>query len=124
GLLCHFANAFPGSEIVLLDDGTDTVLTSAARQKKPRQGPTSVSERHAALRAWLRNRFVGLNTRKVKSVTFFTTYDFQPSEDDSIVTNTYARLRSLARQAEVGDYVYFLGQPLAEDFWMLQEDYR
>lgn len=122
-LLCHFAQSFPDASVILLDDGTDTLTNIEARRVRGQGASISLPARFSRLRLWLRNKAIGATSREPQSVTFFTTYDFDPTGSDSKVVNDYRWLRSLANASEVGNDVYFLGQPLAEDGWMTKENY-
>lgn len=117
----HFANSFPSASVVLLDDGTATLEINRHRRDGPAtRWPVTWVEQ---LRAWWRATLVGLKSREVDSVTFFTTYDLRVRKGDSLVLNEYTHMRARLAEADICAEVYFLGQPLTEDFWMSAKDY-
>lgn len=122
-LLSHFAQSFANANVVLLDDGTDTLTNIEVRLIRGRNATMSLPSLFSKLRLWLRSKAIGLNPHELESIEFFTTYDFEPTGSDSKVLNDYRWLRSLASTSEIGNDVYFLGQPLAEDDWMTKENY-
>jgi hypothetical protein len=71
----------------------------------------------------MREAFVDWDLTRIRSLTFFTSYDLTLTAEDSAVRNRYAfwrrRLRSVARE----DVVYFLGQPLVEDGYLTLNAY-
>lgn len=123
GYMQHFANRVRAKRIVLLDDGTDTLRVCASRnvvERGPASGRVTFLRR---TKDYMRKAFVDWDLTRIRSLTFFTSYDLTLPAEDSAVGNRYAfwrqRLKSVARE----DVVYFLGQPLVEDGYLTLNAY-
>jgi hypothetical protein len=115
----HVAATLDHRTLYLLDDGTDTI--KIAEQRAGRGTPDLSWDR--AWRVALRDRALGLRTHEAERLVFFTTYDLPNGHRDSVIRNTYARLRERAARPALDDEVLFLGQPLVEDRLMRAEWY-
>ena len=90
----HFANQLPYNRVVVLDDGTDTVIVNDQRKTEFIPHVTNVevtsctTERKVRFKAWL-EKYVDWDTTPVPALTFFTCYDFDVRHDDRVVRNDY-----------------------------------
>ena len=106
----HFASSLEHRHLVLLDDGMATVVYAKARMNA-----SSARSRAPALRRRLRDFALGFRHHEPEAVTFFTSYELAAGPDDTIIRNTYGRLRSATKPDGVVPETLFLGQPLVED---------
>jgi hypothetical protein len=129
----HVANLYPNSEVVLLDDGTDTVTVASERLAYHHLSvnhPTSLSD-GAGLNRTVRRGMLGRLTHKMgdwndtprKAVTFFTAYDIQVKAPDTCVKHHYESVVSLRKIQSSTDELWILGQCLPEDGYISREDY-
>lgn len=122
-MFLHFANLLPEATVVLLDDGTSTLMTNSSRVGGSDRDDSDRAGTALAVRAALRSGVLGLKVSEPPQVTFFTSYELEVRPGDSVIRNPYSRLRALAAESELVEVVYFLGQPLSEDRWMLESEY-
>jgi len=98
----HFSNIIEHDTLYLLDDGTSTIFINKARKEAFQEG----------FKDSVINAITGLKTGQSEQVTFFTTYDLDVKQGDSLVKNDYRYLRELAASATRTDEIYFLGMTL------------
>jgi len=98
----HFSNITGHDTLYLLDDGTSTIFINKNRKEALPEGA----------KASVINTITGLKTGQSETVTFFTTYDLDLKQGDSVIKNDYRYLRGLAASATRTDEIYFLGQTL------------
>jgi hypothetical protein len=108
----HFANRIGCPNLMLLDDGTATLEVNQQRRllAAGRGGVQGGKTRQQLWRDW-----IGFDSGHPKRVTFFTTYELDLAEGDSMIKNDYSYIRSLAAGVDAQECVYFVGQPLVED---------
>ena len=114
----HFASALEHQHLVLLDDGIATVAYAKARMHA-----STGRSRAPTLRRRLRDLAMGFRRHEPEAVSFFTSYELAAGPDDTIIRNTYARLRSVAKSHGVVPETVFLGQPLVEDRLVAEDTY-
>lgn len=101
----HFANVLRPDEVVLLDDGTATILINEMRKKTTRG-----SDRQRTLMETAIDRFVGFDRTEPNNVVFFTAYDLAVRPGDRVVKHRFEFLRGLAGAAPRTEEILFLGQ--------------
>lgn len=123
----HFARHLSYKRLYLLDVGTDTLRIVRDRERdnaiepaRKEEAPRSTIKR---LKQSARKVLLDWDTRGVPALTFFTTYDLQPSGQDRIVRNEYTYLRSAVANAEVSNKVLFVGQPLVDQGYITRETF-
>ncbi|MFZ1987206.1 MAG: polysialyltransferase family glycosyltransferase [Desulfatitalea sp.] len=122
----HFANTIRFGKLYIIDDGTDTLLINDQRKREKNGLPTKVPQAGGLLKRIkkkIRDKYVDWNTTGVESLTYFTCYEIDVMENDSIEVNSYDYIRSLARNARSDDRVLFLGQPLVDDGYVTESGY-
>lgn len=120
----YVAMRVPHSELIAVDDGTDTLRVAEQRFNNE----CAVVEEHPhnyfkRAKRYIRKRWVEWDTAQPKSVCFFTAYDIEPPPQDHIVRNNYRWLRERAAGSVLDNSVYFLGQPLIEDGYLREASY-
>ena len=122
----HFANTVRFRRLYIIDDGTDTILINDQRKKEKScqyiKTPQSMGL-FKRIKKKLRERFVDWNTKGVEHLTYFTCYEIDVMEEDTIEINSYEHIKSLARNAPVDRSVMFLGQPLVDDGYLTEPNY-
>jgi hypothetical protein len=125
----HFSNRLRFRELYLLDVGTDTLRINRDRHAETGFAAEITVEmategRRPAFKQRIRRYFADWDTRGVDSLTFFTTYDLEPSGRDRVVRNDYAYLKSMVVGAKPSDKVFFAGQPLVDQCYLSCESFR
>jgi hypothetical protein len=116
----HFANVCRHDELLLLDDGTDTVLINAQRSEEAagRVVADDVGSGQG-LKSAIKNRFGRWNAAGAPSLTFFSALKFSVNARDKLIHNDYRYLRSLANgSASRQNTVFFLGATLVDDSYL------
>lgn len=119
----HFANLGTYGELVVLDDGTDTIRANERRRIAPEPtlpGSMTLGKR---LRQAFRSRYVDWNQRQVPALTFFSTYGLSVTARDRLVRHDYRFLRARFVSGRAENVAFFLGQPLAQDGYLTPEAY-
>jgi hypothetical protein len=117
----HFARRASHRNLVLLDDGTDTIrINSNRKQSSPRSEMGGVVGRakrglHRYLHEW--------DAKHTDSVTFFSSYALETKAEDRLIRHEYSFYRNFLCQASRSEAIYFLGQPLVEDGYVSSETY-
>jgi len=120
----HIANHIKHRQLVLLDGGTDALRVNAMRYIPADKTPDSDTGTFLkALKKTIRSKYLDLDTHEIPTVTFFTAYNLDVRPGDYLIKNDYRYLREWARQQQKTESIYFLGMPLIEDGYMLQETY-
>lgn len=114
----HFASVLEHRHLVLLDDGISTVTHARARMNA-----SSARSHVPTLRRRLRDLALGFRRHEPEAVSFFTSYELMAGPRDTIIQNTYARLRSGMTSQGIVPETLFLGQPLVEDGIVGEETY-
>jgi hypothetical protein len=118
----HAHHVVPHRRIVLLDDGTDTILV--ARELTDRAGPAPAlphAEHRGTLgkfRGALRRRFVDWRSQQADEVTFLTVFDVTARPSDRVIRHQYEHLHSTLGASAQLDRAVFLGQCLVEDGYL------
>jgi hypothetical protein len=118
----HAHHVVPHHRIVLLDDGTDTILV--ARELTDRAGtrqPLPAAGQRSALgqfRGALRERFVDWRSHQADELTLLTVFDVTARPSDRVIRHEYEHLRSSLGAAAQLDRAVFLGQCLVEDGYL------
>lgn len=121
----HFANVCRHKELILLDDGTDTVLINDQRSYEElgilSDGQISSS---SPFKRAVKDRFGKWNTLGADTLTFFTNMEIDVNKRDRLIHNDYSYLRSLTRKnGTQRNRVFFLGQTLIDDGYVMLKDY-
>lgn len=120
----HISNAIKYDALYLLDDGIDTIDINERRNRSKcnKQGAqTEKSNTHASvykkIERYLRTKYWNWNVAEASNVTFFTVYDLDVRNGDSLIRNNYSHLRSLAplQRIHLPDTVIFIGQCMVDD---------
>lgn len=114
----HVANRVSHRELILLDDGTDTLRVVNERNFPPEVPAAAKAGYMRRLKNAFRTRFLDWDVRQARVVTYFTSYEIEPAGKDSVVRNEYAQLSGRLLSRELSDEVYFLGQPLVADGYL------
>ncbi|MCI0563606.1 MAG: alpha-2,8-polysialyltransferase family protein [Nitrososphaera sp.] len=117
----HFANTLEHESLYLLDDGTDVLLINTDRRNKSH--PKNSGSRHSRLKTKLRKNMVEWNDKDADRVTFFTAYSVDVTSNDRVIRNEYTFLREIAASSAPSNEVFFLGQSLVEDKYVMEEYY-
>src|SRR5215831_9233540 len=108
----HVANVIDHRKLILLDDGTATLLINDRR----REGrPLDNYSHWRRARVRVVNLLAGIRAAQAQSVTFFTIYDLVTKKEDRVVKHNYSYLRSLAGAVPPSNEVFFLGQTLVDE---------
>ncbi|MFH1143676.1 MAG: hypothetical protein V1774_03945 [Candidatus Eisenbacteria bacterium] len=121
----HLTNVVAHRQLVLVDDGTDTLTVSDQRRAALEQKATACDT--GGSRSWKergRDRWLDFQTREAPALTYFSVYDLELPAADTFVKNDYRALRALAREARRTEEIYFLGQCLVADGYMPAATYR
>lgn len=120
----HVAIRVHYSELVAVDDGTDTLRVATLRQKVvdiPKESPPIGLIQ--SIKQLVNRRYVDWDARQPQTVTFFTAYDLAVSTKDRLIKNDYRWLRKHVNGFNSNGQVYFLGQPLVEDGYLEESTY-
>ncbi|MCA1791485.1 MAG: hypothetical protein LC667_17050 [Thioalkalivibrio sp.] len=115
----HLASRIDHRTLYLLDDGTATVAIADRRAA----GRMKAALPMAMIRTRLLERVLGFQRHSAPAVVFFTTFDLQVGPRDTVIANTFQRLRSRGVTASLTREALFLGQPLVENREMAEETY-
>lgn len=121
----HFANICWHEELILLDDGTDTLLINDQRRDETFGvlKDIQISSNNPIKRA-IKDRFGKWNTTGVESLTYFTSLRINVNKRDRLLQNDYRYFRSLSRENMTErNRVFFLGQTLVDDGYIRLQDY-
>lgn len=129
GHMRHIANCLRFRELFLLDVGTDTLRINRDRHAETGPAAAMAAEmatvgRRPTFKQRIRRYLADWDTRGVDSLTFFTTYDFEPSGRDRVVRNDYAYLKSVVAGSKPSDKVFFAGQPLVDQCYLTRESFH
>ncbi|MFN5432079.1 MAG: polysialyltransferase family glycosyltransferase [Cyclobacteriaceae bacterium] len=108
----HFVNSIAAKEIILLDDGIATLEVNNRRV-----GQISFLNSWSFsffVKALVKKFIFGYRLRHPQSVSFFSIYEIEVLKRDFLIKHKYEGIRSLIKDRETCDEVYFLGQPLSE----------
>lgn len=120
-LMRHLINSTNHNRVVLLDDGVGAIYMAKIRSNISHFVPEIKFKKRIKLAA--KRLFQGLDDSQADSVCFFSAYDLDLPENDSIIKNKYNYLRKECQHIEQSDAVYFLGSPLYEGGLMDKEQY-
>ena len=109
----HLASAVRYRELVLLDDGTQTLQLNERLTSGHAVGPATEVDRPWV--AWAIRRLTGMRPPDTSRVTFFTAFDLRTRPGDRVLRNDYSYLRSLARDSRCSHEVLFLGCELSHE---------
>ena len=120
----HVAMSVQYSELMAVDDGTDTLRVAALRQKAmdmPEESlPTGFIQ---SIKHLINKRYVEWTARQPQSAIFFTAYDIEVGKKDRLIRNSYRWLQRHMTSCNRNDKVFFLGQPLIEDGYLKESTY-
>jgi hypothetical protein len=110
-------------EVVLLDDGTDTLRIAQDRFRP--SSPPSITKNGLLkrMKGLVRRSVIDWDDRPADAVTFFTAYELAVPVHDRIERNSYPYWRSRISLGKESHDVLFLGQPLVEQSMLRMEDY-
>ena len=118
-LFRHLANRLVDAELVLLDDGTETIAINRRRLGIDR-GLGAL----ARLKFDFWNLATGVDYSQVTELTYFSMYDLtRIRSGDGLILNSYRRLRAISESKPTGNQIFFLGQALVEEFIVTLNDY-
>ena len=119
----HFANFVAPRELILLDDGTDSILL--ARELRLGLLAPDRPQRSLAgqLRGRLRKSLIDWDESIADSVAFFSSYELEGRPQDRFIRNHFERIRRLLGDAQRTEEVHILGQPLVQDGYLTNETY-
>ena len=123
GYMRHCANRLRPRHLYLIDDGTDTLRVAKLRTEQEVHDDEGQLSCFRKFKNIIRASFVDWDIRQASSLTFFTSYNLGLKPGDRLVRNEYSFFRSMLKQSELRNEVYFLGQPLAEDGYLYKEEY-
>jgi hypothetical protein len=109
----HLASVVRYRELVLLDDGTQTLQLNERLQGGHAVGPASEVDRPWV--AWLIRQLTGMRPADTSRFTWFTAFDLKTRPGDRVLRNDYSYLRSLARDSRRSRDVLFLGCELSHE---------
>jgi hypothetical protein len=113
GLMVGAANSYPGASIVLVDDGTNSLVFPQYRYHGVRGKYQKRGARVPAL---------GFDTQLPEAITFFSIYDLDLKQPDLLEKNALSFLRANVRYDDHGP-VFFIGSILPEAGWVSFEEY-
>ncbi len=117
---CSVANALAPAEVIVLDDGTSTVLSSRARAADIRSGRPS----RASPTIQLVRRSVGLDARHLRAVRFFTMMEPDLVDTDVFEPCRLSYYSARLRGVEVNSgLLWILGTNLVENGHLALETY-
>lgn len=90
----HFINSTPHKEVFLLDDGNATI--EIAKDRKNKLDTTKKIHGTKKIKFYAKKYLLGLKYDEVDSLTFFSAYDVDLSDTDSLVKNDYSYIRKKA----------------------------
>ena len=127
GHMRHIANRLRFRELYLLDVGTDTLRISRDRELDHATESTSIEAAPRCafkrIKQIIKSALLDWDTRGVPALTFFTTYDLTPSDQDRVIHNECAYMKSLVAGAAAGEEVFFVGQPLVDQGYISRENF-
>lgn len=113
GLMVAAANSDPRASVVLVDDGTNSLVFPQYRYHGVRGKYQKRDARVPAL---------GFDTRLPEAITFFSIYDLDLKQPDLLEKNELSILRANVRYDDHGP-VFFIGSILPEAGWVSFEEY-
>jgi hypothetical protein len=113
GLMVAAANLYPKASVVLVDDGTNSLVFPQYRYHGVRGKYQKRDARVPAL---------GFDTRLPEAMTFFSIYDLDLKQPDLLEKNELSFLRANVRYDDRGP-VFFIGSILPEAGWVSFEEY-
>jgi hypothetical protein len=113
GLMVAAANSYPRVSVVLVDDGTNSLVFPQYRYHGVRGKYQKRDARVPAL---------GFDTRLPEAITFFSIYDLDLKQPDVLEKNELSFLRANVRYDDHGP-VFFIGSILPEAGWVSFEEY-
>lgn len=124
----HLVNRLRFNRLFVLDVGTDTFRINLDRyadenELRNETEPVPVTTGIGNIKQWIKKSFLDWDTRGVKSLTFFTTYDIEPTSDDYVIKNSYAVVKSIVVAARPSTKVFFVGQPLVDQGYITRENF-
>jgi hypothetical protein len=119
----HVGHTVQHRELIVLDDGTDTIRMNNLRHRVSTPGPLNGAGPFAALKSSVRARYLEWDSRQARSLVFFSTYDLRVRPGDRLIQHRYRYLRERICTQSAEDAVFFLGQPLPADGYLGEETY-
>jgi len=113
GLMVGAANSYPGASVVLVDDGTNSLVFPQYRYHGVRGKYQKRGARVPAL---------GFDTQLPEAITFFSIYDLDLKQPDLLEKNELSFLRANVRYDDHGP-IFFIGSILPEAGWVSFEEY-
>jgi hypothetical protein len=113
GLMVAAANSYPGASVVLVDDGTNSLVFPHYRY----HGVRGKYQKRAA-----RVPALGFDAQLPEAITFFSIYDLDLKQPDLLEKNELSFLRANVRYHDHGP-VFFIGSILPEAGWVSFEEY-
>jgi hypothetical protein len=121
----HLTHVVPHRQLVLVDDGNDTLRVNDQRRKALTRGRLGrETERASSWKKRFKARWMELYAAEAPALTYFSVYDLELPRNDSLIKNDYRALRAQAARAVRSEEVYFLGQPLIGDGYLSAAAYR
>jgi len=119
----HGAAVVGASELVLLDDGTDSLVFARELRQLETNPESPPPARKFRLRSWMRQRYIDWNETVAPRLTFFSSYALQLRTSDTLIRHRYELLRRSYSSARAGTEIFLLGQPLVADGYCSDSDY-
>ncbi len=121
GHMRHLANRLSFQNLVVLDIGTDTLRINHDRHLDQRNCTADDAPEQGLLqrcKEWVKSRWIYWDTRGVSSITFFSSYDLELAEGDRLIRNSYRYLQDIVSKVPPSKEVFFVGQPLVDQFYV------
>ena len=117
----HLVNITPHKCVVALDDGNATIqLVKERNDATVNISNNTFSKR---IKSYLKQHVQAIKLDDYKRLEFFTIYDVEPGERDTVVKNSFSYLHDKSASLEVTKKVYFIGSPIAETGILAQYEY-
>jgi hypothetical protein len=108
----HFSNIIKPQRLCLLDDGNATLFINTMRKQ---DSPVVRVQGYNTIKDNIIYNIIGLNIKQAENITFFTTYDLETIDGDSIIKNEYRYFRKMMELSQPCDEVFFLGSTMASE---------
>lgn len=121
----HFVNKLKHNDVIMLDDGTDTILVNEERKNYLyHNAPVAIHGSNPKnLKEYFKKCFIDWDTTGVENLTFFTCYNVVVRKGDKLIKNEYTYLRNIKNKSVNNKDTWFLGQPLIDDGFMTKSMY-
>ena len=108
----HVMNSVKFKKLYLLDDGIATIEIN--NRRKMNMSFFKDQSRELYLKMAFKKYFLNYKIKHPPSVIFFTIYDIESRDSDTVIRHNYAEVKKLIQGLDKTEEVFFLGAPYSE----------